>query len=489
MKLLKFLLSFAFILFAQLGHASLQDSLLSGFDDATLTGAPGTYKVGDRTVTTGGYIRIRVPMSPAPNLLAITPPSIKGGCNGIDVYGGSFSLISKDELISWLENVTSNAGALATFTFVTFIKDQCSACSDGMEWLYQLQDTMNKTLMGSCDAANMIVGGLSGDSTQFDDYKQQLSNSYSDLGTKASHVDDKADAMFEFNSGAVTSADMTSAATASGMTDKNEALMVTGANISFWLTQKGGFAELISGQLGGLEDKEDVVLPLVFSIIGSSIYKVSAENTIIDPIEPWIDFDTLNNYDAAVVNKTMALKCPDVTVADPGNGCASPASMDFKLDDLKSNFVKMMEGDAGSQGIVAKLGLTDGGVAAAYTVTERTFMAKFGSHSTFDRLDVLSRIPEEKNKYYQEVKDRFLISYIHTWLSHFLDAAHQAAFNIQWPNNTELFSSDLMKRIDARIKLVDRQYYSALSKLEVTNLSLDDSFRKKVEAMNLLPSQ
>jgi len=489
MKSLIFVFAFTITLFAQFGHASLEDSLLSGFDDATLTGSPGTYKVGDRTVTTGGYIRIRVPMSAAPNILAVTPPSIKGGCNGIDVYGGSFSLISKDELINWLENVTSNAGALATFTFVTFIKDQCSACSDGMEWLYQLQDTMNKTLMGSCDAANMIVGGLSGDTTQFDDYKQQLSNTYSDLGTKSTQVADKAAAMFDFNSGSVTSADMTAAATGSGMTDKNEALMTTGANISFWLTQKGGFAELVSGQLGGLQDKEDVVLPLVFSILGSSIYEVSAENTIISPVEPWIDFDTLNNYDAAVVNKTLALKCPDVTAADPGNGCASPSNMDFKLEDLKANFVKMMEGDAGSQGIVAKLGLTDGGAAAVYTAAEKTFMAKFGSHTTFDRLDVLARMPEEKNSYYQEVKDRFLISYIHTWLSRFLDSAHQAAFNIQWPNNTELFSSDLMKRIEVRKKLVDRQYYSALSKLEVTNVSLDDSFRKKVEAINLLPSQ
>ena len=152
----KFVYSSLFCVFlifkSSFSNADLASALNDAFDGAVLSSSPGQYQIGGRTVYSGGYIRTRIPMAAPPVPFTIQGPGFSGGCNGIDIYGGSFSYISADEIISWLEKVMANTGALAAYTFMTYLKDACSVCSDTMDTLYAMQDLMKNTMMDSCSS-------------------------------------------------------------------------------------------------------------------------------------------------------------------------------------------------------------------------------------------------------------------------------------------------------------------------------------------------
>ena len=68
--------------------------------------APGAFKGQTFNTFTGGNLYLRSP-NKTYQLAAIQFPSAKGGCGGIDLFGGSFSHISAAEFRNMLRNITA----------------------------------------------------------------------------------------------------------------------------------------------------------------------------------------------------------------------------------------------------------------------------------------------------------------------------------------------------------------------------------------------
>ena len=85
-------------------QADLEGELDKMFNDLHNTTRPKAYMTERRGVISGGSIVQRNYIRDL-NPITMTAPRIEAGCGGIDLYGGSFSYINKDEFVNFLSQV------------------------------------------------------------------------------------------------------------------------------------------------------------------------------------------------------------------------------------------------------------------------------------------------------------------------------------------------------------------------------------------------
>lgn len=106
-------------------------------------------------VTLGSlYVRTR-PRNAA--MMQIQMPGVRAGCGGIDIFGGSFSFISKEEMILLMEAIMQNA---ASFAFELALESLSPAVAEQVSKLRHLLQEVNAMNINSCEAGQMLVGSL-----------------------------------------------------------------------------------------------------------------------------------------------------------------------------------------------------------------------------------------------------------------------------------------------------------------------------------------
>ena len=137
-------------------QAGIQADMQSWFNDVgaygNVTGA-NIYKGQTTTVYSGGSLYMRTPVRNY-QLATVTPPSIKGGCGGIDLFAGSFSFINKEQLTALLRNVANNAVSYAFMTAVDSIDPMLGGL---LKWLQDQAAKINSHNLNSCQAATGLV--------------------------------------------------------------------------------------------------------------------------------------------------------------------------------------------------------------------------------------------------------------------------------------------------------------------------------------------
>lgn len=113
----------------------------------------GTIKTEDRTILYGGGYSYR-----APNV-TLTPfnvkaPSVKAGCNGIDLAFGSISFLDKDQFVKFAEGILAAAPGVA---FDLALKTLCPSCSETLKALEAMANEINNMSLDSCAAATALV--------------------------------------------------------------------------------------------------------------------------------------------------------------------------------------------------------------------------------------------------------------------------------------------------------------------------------------------
>lgn len=99
------------VTFSVSASASIQSEMQSWFNEMGAYGnVTGAQVVQGQTTTvyTGGSMYMRTPIRNY-QLASIAPPSIRGGCGGIDLFAGSFSFINSEQLTALLRNIANNA--------------------------------------------------------------------------------------------------------------------------------------------------------------------------------------------------------------------------------------------------------------------------------------------------------------------------------------------------------------------------------------------
>ncbi|MES2353135.1 MAG: conjugal transfer protein TraH [Pseudomonadota bacterium] len=189
--------------------ADLNAEMQQMFNDLGTIGnvtEPGAFRGQAMNLYTGGSMMMRTPGKNY-SLAQIQLPSTKAGCGGIDVFGGSFSFVNKEQFVSLLKNIGANAVGYA------FNLALCSISPDICNQLKYLQDQINKMNamnINSCEAAQSMVNGMVGE------YDNAKMSGCANISQYLGSVTDRNDARFQCatNATSVTKA-------ASSSTDPN----------------------------------------------------------------------------------------------------------------------------------------------------------------------------------------------------------------------------------------------------------------------------
>jgi conjugative transfer pilus assembly protein TraH len=120
---------------------------------------PGAYRAQGMNIATGGNLFMRVPQRNT-SVVGAQLPSLRVGCGGIDLYAGSFSFISKSELVSMMKNIGSSAVSYAFKLALDSISPQINKT---LTELQQTAQDLNGMNINSCEAGEALARGTSGD--------------------------------------------------------------------------------------------------------------------------------------------------------------------------------------------------------------------------------------------------------------------------------------------------------------------------------------
>ena len=145
--------------FPYTSHAGMGDKLQGMFNKmgfaSHVTGG-GAYNDQKGGYITGGSLFTRAPVEDH-RLMNFQAPSFGWGCGGIDLFSGSMSFISKEDLINTLRAIGSNAMSYAYGLALQQVTPQIKAVIDNLQATMQ---EINNANINSCRMAAQLVGGM-----------------------------------------------------------------------------------------------------------------------------------------------------------------------------------------------------------------------------------------------------------------------------------------------------------------------------------------
>lgn len=142
-------------------HASIEGEMAKMFNSMELDTnytKGGSFHGQSGSLYTGGNLSVRTPVSNV-NLANVSPPSISAGCGGIDLFGGSFSFVSKEQFIQFTRNLGNNAAGVA---FDLALKSLDPMIQDAIGGIRAIANQINQSNLSSCEAGKQLAGGLMG---------------------------------------------------------------------------------------------------------------------------------------------------------------------------------------------------------------------------------------------------------------------------------------------------------------------------------------
>lgn len=250
------------LLFGSTGVASaqgFQQQMQDTFGSMVSVTQPQVVMGSTRGVITGGNFTVKNKVMSA-DLYSLQMPRIRMGCGGWDIFGGSFSFISSDQIVSMLRSIAASAVAYAfKLALCTISDDICNQ----LEALWK--DNIFANLMGknSCELGAALV-----DMTGFKGFKTQANQAAANKGMEEGYKEDAADAQnnMESDSPAAQAAERANNA---GDAEAKKAI-ISGNHIWEAMKQHGGS---VWNAFGGSQFMEDVM-----SVTGTTIVCVPSLN-------------------------------------------------------------------------------------------------------------------------------------------------------------------------------------------------------------------
>jgi len=150
-------LAWSLVLGAPISYAAdLNGEVTNMFNNLGAIGnytTPGAFKGQTFNTYAGGNLYLRSP-NKTYQLAAIQFPAAKGGCGGIDLFGGSFSHISAAEFRNMLRNITA---ALPGIAFQLALEAVSPLLGGLTKWAKGLETWINNARVNSCETATALV--------------------------------------------------------------------------------------------------------------------------------------------------------------------------------------------------------------------------------------------------------------------------------------------------------------------------------------------
>lgn len=131
----------------------VQNQINKMFDSMVNVSQPGVFETQRRGAIYGGRFTVKNKIFNE-NIVSFVPPSFSGSCNGIDIFGGSFSFINKEQFIQLLRSIASNA---AGYAFQLALSNICESCMIHMAGLQDRIQALNQFMGNSCQLSKGIV--------------------------------------------------------------------------------------------------------------------------------------------------------------------------------------------------------------------------------------------------------------------------------------------------------------------------------------------
>lgn len=143
------------ILPGQYAHANsnLRSEMNKMFGSMSNTTAPGVFETNRRGVISGGSVVVRNKIMNT-SIVAWQPPSFNAGCGGIDLFGGSFSFINKEQFVALARSIASNA---AGYAFYLALDSMCPSCRSVIDNIQKKIQELNQFFGNSCQLAQGLV--------------------------------------------------------------------------------------------------------------------------------------------------------------------------------------------------------------------------------------------------------------------------------------------------------------------------------------------
>lgn len=142
-----------------MAHADV-NSNMNDFWNSSLTMSngrgPTSYQGQQAGYYTLGNYSLRTPVQNT-QLYSFQMPSVKGGCGGIDMFGGSFSFINSDQLVALFKNIAQNAVGLL---FQMAVKTLSELLGNEVEHMFDLLNSHNLGELNSCAMAQTAINDV-----------------------------------------------------------------------------------------------------------------------------------------------------------------------------------------------------------------------------------------------------------------------------------------------------------------------------------------
>ncbi|KZC39863.1 hypothetical protein RHOFW510R12_01055 [Rhodanobacter sp. FW510-R12] len=123
------------------------------FDSMTNTTDPKVVMGARRGVITGGSFVAKNRMMNV-QLLSMNAPSVSVGCGGIDAFMGSFSFISKQQVVQALRSIAS---AAVGYAFKLALASMCPSCEKMMATMQDTMNSLTSSNINSCEVGQALI--------------------------------------------------------------------------------------------------------------------------------------------------------------------------------------------------------------------------------------------------------------------------------------------------------------------------------------------
>lgn len=140
-------------------HSAISTDLGNFFDNLgymSNTTNPGSYQSQAAGSYAGGSLFARDQVRQY-QLIQLDLPSYRAGCGGIDLYMGSMSFLSKDNMIALSKSIMSNGTAYAFDLALATTVPEMKHVKDTLQ---QVEQFVNNANINSCETAQNLVGGI-----------------------------------------------------------------------------------------------------------------------------------------------------------------------------------------------------------------------------------------------------------------------------------------------------------------------------------------
>lgn len=132
------------------------DNYFNNLGFSSNTTSPHAYQGQQAGYYTGGSLNMRNQVRDV-QIMQVSLPSYRSGCGGIDIFGGSFSMLNADELMELMQNILNNAGAYA---FTLALETATPELENIMNKWNNYLNFVNQSNINSCEMAESLVGGM-----------------------------------------------------------------------------------------------------------------------------------------------------------------------------------------------------------------------------------------------------------------------------------------------------------------------------------------